>query len=176
MSQDFLKQAKREISDWLTQKYKDTKFTVKFGGEFFVAAANRPFIDLEYSGKLSCVSRVQAQENKIVLYLSENWLEEMVGKIEKAECENEDLALYSQVKRLEKQLEFGLCGGKWDAGMHLLARYVLYMMHTNSASIRSDIVKKSAQEYNKLQRQGRIPGHLVEGYKNALCQISKLRG
>jgi hypothetical protein len=176
MHQDFLQEAKNEISEWLSQEYKDIKFTVKFGGEFFVAGANRTLTDREDGDKPCCVSHVQPQGNKLILYLSHDWLEDMISKIDEADCEETDLALHSQVKRLEKQIEFGLCGGEWEGGMHLLARDILYMMHTKSASIRSNIVKKCAREYNKLQRQGRIPGHLVEGYKNALCQISKLRG
>ena len=176
MLQDFLKEAKKEISDWLAQEHKDIKFTVKFGGEFFIAAANKAFSDMELEGIPGCVSYAQAQGNKIVLHLSDNWMEDMMGKIDKAECKNADLSLYSQVKRLEKQIEFGLCGGDWNGEMHLLARDILYMMHTKSEGIRSNIVKKCAQEYNELQRRGSIPENLAKGYRNALCQISKLRG
>ena len=176
MHQDFLQEARKEIADWLFQEYKNIKFTVKFGGEFFIAAADKALPVMEIGGRPGCVSRVQPQGNRLIIHLSHDWLEDKIGEIDEADCKDTDLALYSQVKRLEKQIGFGLCGGEWDGGMHLFARDILYMMHTKSAGIRSNIVKKCAREYNKLQRQGCIPDHLVAGYKNALCQISKLRG
>ena len=172
MPTDFIEEAKKEINSFLKDDYGKKKFTVKFNGEFFIAAANGDLPEKIDTPGLDSVLAGRIKGNKIIFYLSGEWLKYALSNIEKTECSNTDLSLYSQAKRLEKQLDFELCGGKWNESMYWLALKILYFLHTKSLSIRRNIVKKCAQEYNILQRQGRVPRELVSGYRNALYQIS----
>ena len=172
MPRDFIETAKEEIHSFLKNNFKKIKFTVKYSGEFFIAAANVDLPSAVCPCSLKAASGCEIKGSTIVFPLSDEWLKYAMTNIGQAECTESNLSVYSQIKRLEKQLEFGLCGGKWDERMYSLAKKILYFMHTKSLSIRQNIVKKCAREYNVIQRQGRIPKELTVGYRNALCQIS----
>lgn len=172
MATDFVEKAKEDIHDFLTQNNDSVKFTVKFNGEFFIAIANKKLTEKIISCNLSSVSGFTVSSNKIVFNISNEWVKQVISDIDDAECLSDDLMIYSQAKRLKKQIEFGLSGGVWDDEMYSLAKKILYFLHTKSKSIRLNVVKLCAREYNKTQRQGKIPDNLTLGYMNALCQIS----
>ena len=173
MHDSAIENAKKEIDAYLKTKYDDIKFTIKYNGELFIAAAQIKELKRIKSGGLpDCVSCFGYNSNKIEFSLSESWLEKSVMEIKEAKYSGGQIMIYSQIKRLEKQIEFGLYGGLWCDEMYVLARNILYFLHTKSESIRTNIVKKAASDYNKLQIKGQIPKQLIIGYKNALTQIS----
>lgn len=172
MATDFIEIAKGEIRSFLKENVSETKFTVKFNGEFFIAAAKGELSAGIGPCMLRAVSACEIRGNKIVFSPSDEWLEYVLSNIEEAEYTQKDLSVFSQIMRLNKQLEFGLCSGAWDERTHSLAKKILYFLHTKSLSIRRNIVKKCAQEYNIMQRHGKIPETFTAGYRNALCQIS----
>jgi hypothetical protein len=171
MARDFIEIAKEEIASFLKNNYVSLKFTVKFNGEFFIAGAGGHLPEDPPPCVLRAVSACEIRGNKVVFHLSYEWIKYAISNIQETQCAATSLPAYSQIKRLEKQLELGLCGGEWDERMYRLAKKILYFLHTKSLSIRQNIVKICAQEYNVIQRHGRIPKEIIEGYRNALCQI-----
>ncbi len=172
MSVDFIEIAKKEICSFLGENYSNLKFAVKFNGEFFIANANGNIPETELKFNLKSVSMYKLSGNKMFFTPDDNWLKDSISNIQETDCKDTDLMVYSQIVRLNKQIEIGLGGEQWNENSYKFAKDILYALHTKSESIRLNIVKRCACEYNKMQRQGRIPGDLIKGYKNALCQIS----
>ncbi len=168
---DCIKLENEKIRFELEKKFKN-KFTVKFNGEFFIAAAHDSQVEFtnEFVSENVVVAFIKG--NYLFLTPKDSWLKKSVNEINEAEIKDCDIAILSQIKRLEKQIEFGLTGTYWGKEAYTLARDILYLLHTKSQSIRYEVARRCAREYNIMQREKMAPNRLAMGYKNALCHIS----
>ncbi len=175
MEFDIIETAKNDLHSFLYCYYKKNQFTVKYDGEFFIASAHSVLINIDNPISLpDFISGCKIKQNRIIFTISDLWLRESIGSIDKSDYLQNDIEILSQIKRLEKQLEFKLTGNdNWNVEMSKLIKGILYFLHTKSHSICQNIVKRCAVRYNILQRKGKIPKALVYGYLNALCIISK---
>ncbi len=169
---DYIQEETIKIRQALEKEFKDKKFTVKFNGEFFIASP-KSHDTYDIGGtNLKNSQYLKTEKGRLFFCPKNDWLQKAVTSIKECKAVKCSIEIESQIKRLEKQLEFKLTGGEWGEAEYGFAKDILYIIHTKSKSIRRKVVRCLAKEYNILQRKGKVPTKLTEGYKNALCLIS----
>lgn len=174
MINDKIETLKHQLNKYLMDNNIENKFTIFFNGEFLIANLHIKALDdsFELCDLPDYIANYAFEKNKIIFKLSNAWLKKSIGEIKECEYKNNDIEIYSQIKRLEKQIQYNLTGGTWTSEMYILSKFILYFLHTKSKSIRTNIVKRCKILYNELQAKTIIPENLVLGYKNALTAIS----
>lgn len=172
MKKDFIEIAKSHLKKYLDEIYCDKKFIIQFNGKFLIAISRYEIEDNVLNNLPSIIKSYSVNKNKFYFTLSKKWIKDSVSILNSDKYSNRNITIFSQITRLNYQLDNKLFGGTWDDDMYPIAKDILYLLHTNSQSIRRNIVKRCARRYNNLQIKGQIPFNLINGYKSALCMIS----
>lgn len=172
MEKDFIEIAKSHLEEYLDDIYCDKKFIIQFNGEFLIAISKCEIENKVLNNLPNIIKSYSINKNKFYFKLSKKWLKDSVSILNNDKYSKRSIIIFSQITRLNYQLENKLFGGTWDDDMYLMAKDILYLLHTKSQSIRRNIVKRCARRYNNLQIKGQIPFNLINGYKSALCMIS----
>ena len=115
---DFIEAAKSKISQYLDLIYKDMKFTLFYNGEFLIAAAGQTIVKKNLIKLPDCISSYDIHDNKMTFDLSKSWIRKSVSNICEIEFVKDNLNIYSQIVRLQKQIDYGFTDGKWKDEMY----------------------------------------------------------
>ncbi|MCK5129930.1 MAG: hypothetical protein KAQ68_08765 [Clostridiales bacterium] len=177
MNNDKIETIKRQLNLYFADNHTKYKFTIQYNGECLIAIFKGNKLDnINLNNLPDFISGYEYEKNRISFHLSNTWIKQSTRSIKAYEYNTTDVGIYSQIRRLDKQIDFNLTGGTWTEEMFVLARNILYFLHTKSESIQANTIIRCKRLYNELQIKAQIPKELIVGYKNALTTIAHSKG